>query len=75
MKALANRTAEEPEWGTDGEKGTVFPQQSGKGSLVKALKELPRVVGPPWIGTVTSSKSLCLSIPKCPYPSPRGTRG
>lgn len=73
VKGSANRAAESLREERMGKRGSVFPLQSGKGYLVKALEGLPRVVGSPWIVPITSSTSLCLSVPKCPYPSPRGT--
>lgn len=56
-----------------GKGGVSFPGSMARAHWIKALKELPRVVGSPWIVAVTSSTPLCLSIPKCPYPSPWGT--
>lgn len=56
-----------------GKGGVSGPRRMARAHWIKALEELPRVVGSPWIVTVTSSTSPCLSVPECPYPSPRGT--
>jgi len=50
----------------------VFPKVLGKGFVDKALQELPRLMGSPQVVTMASSISLCLSVPRHPYPSPWG---
>lgn len=47
MKAQANRTAEEPERGEDGKRGSISPWQYGKGSLDKSLEGITKSRGLP----------------------------
>lgn len=77
MEGQASRTAEglSKEWMGQGlglGRLGFLPSSMVRAWWVKASKEIPRLMGSPRVATVASSASLCLGVPRCPYPSPQG---
>lgn len=49
-----------------------LPSSMVRAQWIKALKELPRLMGSPQVVTVASSTSLSLSVPQASLPQPVG---